>query len=176
VSIPAAVRESIKSALWKKADQLNWVHLSSAEKSKQYESWTKSPEIGATLSRYMDSGRVRVYIKDTLLKDYTRSRRDDASVPYKALGLREDVKVTQEFTKPHGRLLHDGRIISWGNAEDWKAIVTAQFERAYAVAGASAYGIVLFGANGKWDHRGTREMIEAAAAALGTTRVVWVSF
>ena len=52
-----------------------------------YEQWTKDESIGGVLSNYVDTRRVRVYIKDTLLKDYVRNTRSDATLPFRALEL-----------------------------------------------------------------------------------------
>lgn len=39
--------------------------------------------------------------------------------------------VEESWERPHGKRLGDGRFIVWGNAEDWKLVVTAVHERAY---------------------------------------------
>src|SRR5207253_501472 len=105
-------------------------------KSSWYEAWTKDQDIGGRLSRYMDQRRIRVYIKDTIMKGYVRSRQSDPALPFRALGIDEHIVVTESFERPHGRRLEDGRVIVWGSAEEWKLLVTALHERSYGVSGA----------------------------------------
>ena len=49
---------------------MQWIVLSTSEKSKHYEAWVRDPEIGGALSAYVNLSDVRVYLKDTLMKDY----------------------------------------------------------------------------------------------------------
>jgi hypothetical protein len=126
------------------------------------------------LARYIDTRRVRVYIKDTLLKDYVRRRSSDASLPFRALGINSDASAVEEYIKPHGRRLSDGRIVCWGRSDDWKAVVVAVYERAYQRLGHRAYGAVLFDAVGRYGQDDVRAMVENAASRLGVERVAWV--
>ncbi len=72
MSIPEIVKKNLKVKLFGYADTLGWLHLSTAEKKKHYEAWTRDTTIGGVLGRFVEQGKVRVYIKDTLLKDYAR--------------------------------------------------------------------------------------------------------
>lgn len=174
MNVPDRVRESLRTELWRVADSLNWVHLSSAEKSRHYEQWTQSSDVGGILAQYLGKGRVRVYLKDTLLKDYTRRRFASADRPLTAIGLGVDVNVIESYIKPHGRRLADGRVVSWGRAEDWKTIITATFERSYTSPGSEAFAAVLLDSVGRWDEPAVHAMVEEAARRLGLSRVVWL--
>jgi hypothetical protein len=91
----------------------------------------------------MDSGKVRVYIKDTLLKDYAGHRLADDVAPLRALGFSSPFAEAEEtYVKPHGRRLLDGRIVCWGRAEDWKSILMALHERAYVRESARPHAAV----------------------------------
>lgn len=170
--IPDDVRRRLRSALWARADELGWQNLTWFEKSPVYEAWTKDPDVGGVLSRFMDARQVRVYIKDTVMKGYVRNRQSDAAPPLRMLGLDAAI-VAESYERPHGRRLDDGRVIAWGNAEDWKLVVMALYERAYGGKGWSPHAAVLLQALGKFHDANTRLMVEGAASKLGVARVLW---
>jgi len=167
------VREEVRVSLWRRADELRWAHLSPFEKATNYEAWTRELAVGGVLARYMDKGRVRVYIKDTLLKDYTRQKQAGEAVPLRELGIDPATRTVRKFTKPHGRLFADGRVIAWGRAEDWKLVLTTLYERAHSGPGASAHGAVLFGASGRWAEPSVQALVEDVARRLGIGLLVW---
>ena len=68
MTLPRAIRDSLRERLWEAADRLEWAKLAQGDKARHYEVWTKDPSIGGVINRYIDGGKVRVYIKDTLLK------------------------------------------------------------------------------------------------------------
>lgn len=172
VRVPDDIRQRLRTALWARADELGWQNLTWVEKSPIYEQWTKDPEVGGVLSRLMDAQQVRLYIKDTVMKGYVRDRQADASAPLRMLGI-DATAIAEIFERPHGRRLNDGRVIAWGNAEDWKLVVMALYERAYGDKASFPYAAVLFQALGKFHDTATRAMVEDAASKLGVTRVLW---
>lgn len=174
MSVPDIVRQELREKLWAFADGLNWVSLSTTAKSRQYEAWTRDPKIGGVLSRYIPLSDVRVYLKDTLLKGFSQDRLSDDSVPYMLLGVSRNDEITERYIKPHGRALRDGRLICWGKASSWKAVVMAAYERAYAKKNLRAFGVIFTHAVGRYHQAATREMIEEAAQKLGIERVSWV--
>lgn len=175
MSVSKSVRTKLKIKLWKIADEIGWLNLSPSEKSKCYEAWTRTPEIGGLVARFMDSGKVRVYIKDTLLKDYTKARLADAERPLRALGALVPLQEPEEiYVKPHGQRSPDGRIVCWGRAEDWKSILMALHERAYIRESARPYAAVLLLGDGRFRETNTRKMIEDAAQKLSIEKVVWL--
>lgn len=173
MTVPNNIRESLKAKLWYIADQLGWGNLGQVDKARYYEIWTRDPEIGGLLSRYLDGGQVRVYIKDSLLKDYSRLRLADPNRPLRVLGLDDETKVIERYIKPHGRRLDDGRVLSWGRADDWKAILMAVHERAFAHK-AKPFAVVLVRSSGRYHETHTRAVVEDAAKKLGIERVVWL--
>ena len=114
MSVPDDIRKQLRKQLSGVADELGWMSLSTTEKRKLYEDWTRDPKYGGTLARYIDKGQVRVYLKDTILKDYTRAAGADPSRPLRLLKIPADTPVAETYIKPHGRRLADGRVICWG--------------------------------------------------------------
>ncbi len=173
MTIPSATRTSLKRRLWDIADQLGWNNLSQADKARFYEVWTKDPEIGGVISRYMDGGQVRVHIKDTLLKDYGRVRLADPGRPLRSLGIDGQVDTVEKYIKPHGRRLCDGRVMCWGRADDWKTVLMAIHERAFFSEG-KPFAAVFMSSCGRYHDEHGRAVVEDAAKKLGIERIVWL--
>jgi len=180
--IPDSVRAGLRSKLWALADQIDWSRLSWHEKAKQYEVWTRDPDVGGLLSNYMDQRQIRVYIKDTIIKGYIRSRLEDPLPVMRVLGLiendAEDAEIlmaAEDYERPHGRRLADGKVIVWSKAKDWKAVLMVTHERAFMVKGAVPYAAVLFAAGGRFSEERFRRMVQDAATRLGIERVVWLA-
>ena len=174
MSVPDTTRTALRERLWQQADSLGWATLSPADKSYHYEVWTKDPQIGGRLGRYMGQGKVRVYIKDTLLKDYTRSRLADHERPFRVLGISEGAYVVETYTKPHGRRLEDGRVICWGRADDWKTILMALHERTFGNSRVLPYAALFLYSVGRFHEMYARMLVEDAATKLGIAKVVWL--
>ena len=175
MSIPEGIRTKLRLKLWKVADEIGWIDLPASEKTKYYEAWTRTPEIGGVIGRFMDNGKVRVYLKDTLLKDYTKQRLANAARPLRSLGFVLPLPEPEEtYIKPHGQRFTDGRIVCWGRAEDWKSILMALHERAYVRESTRPYAAVLLLGDGRFREVHTRSMIENAAQKLSIERVVWL--
>ena len=174
MSVPDTTRTTLKARLWRQADSLDWAMLSPTDKSRYYEAWTKNSDIGGRLTRYMDHGKVRVYIKDTLLKDYMRSRLAGSERPFRVFGIPDSVSIAETYTKPHGRRLADGRVICWGRADDWKTILMALHERAFNNCGTRPYAAVFLFSSGRFHEDHAREPVADAAEKLGVERVVWL--
>jgi hypothetical protein len=150
MSVPDQIRQELKAKLWKIADQVGWLTLSATEKSRHYEDWTRDPDVGGLVARYIPLGDVRVYVKDTLLKDFARFRLADEGMPCRVLRVSATIEVARNYVKPHGRQLKDGRIICWGRATAWKTILMAAYERAYSQGGLKPYGVALTHAVGRY--------------------------
>src|SRR5262245_42944328 len=168
--IPDDVRDRLRDVLWSKADNLGWSALSDSERARKYEHWTRDPEIGGTLAHYMDARKVRVYIKDSLLKPYERVRLSSTEHQILGcLGLTAETEVEERYIKPHGIRFVGGKIVSWGNSRDWKLVLMAMFERAALRPMSSPFGVVLL-ENGKTRDAGTRKLVREAASRLGIER------
>lgn len=173
--LPTDVRNRLRQMIWKKADDLQWSSMSDTDRASWYEMWSKDREVGQVLAHYMDPRKVRVYLKDSLLKPYGRARlAGDLKKVMAYLEINESTTTfLREYHKPHGRMLSDGRVICWGNSRDWKSLLISVFERAYLEPGALAYGAVFLEA-GRTTSEFSRQMILTAGVALGLSQVVWV--
>lgn len=173
MSVPDDVRERLRIKLWELADERKWIRLSVAEKSAAYDAWTRDPAVGGVLSRFIRLSDVRLYLKDTLLKSYVRDRNADDALIVRVLRV-EGIAVTKTYIKPHGRLLDDGRVYSWGRATAWKLILMATFERAFNAPDGRAFAAVLTAAFGNYHQPNVRKLVETAASKLAIDRVVWI--
>ncbi len=172
--IPKAIREEIKARVWSTADSLGWATLNDVERANFYELWTRDSTIGGQLSHYMDPRRVRVYIKDSLIKPYERSRLSHHENDiWRLLSLPNPGPPSKRYIKPHGRRLSDGRVVCWGKTRDWKFVLMAVFERAHTEPGSSPYGAVLLESGKPTDDR-KRQLIVEAARRLGIQALAWL--
>lgn len=172
MSVPTKIRREIKEMLWSEADRLDWPSLSANDKSRYYSVWTETQNIGGRLGMFMDPRQVRVYIKDTLLKDYTRETSAGHDLAFRVLGLAPETQFTATYIKPHGRLLADKRQIAWSKASEWKVTLMALHERAFGSG--TPYGAVLTHAGSKFANEEDRRVVESAAAKLGIEKIVWL--
>lgn len=173
MSVPDEIREELRSRLYELADEKNWMSLSVAEKSATYDAWTRDPAVGGVLSRFIRVSDVRLYLKDSLLKDYARQKQADDTLVNHVLGVAGE-GIARADIKPHGRVLSDGRVFAWGRANAWKTILMATYERAYSVPHGRPFAIVLTNAFGHFHQPSVRTLIESAASKLGIERVVWL--
>ena len=174
MTIPKEIRAEIRDYLWVEADRINWASLSTGEKSRLYTQWTESRDVGGKLGAYMDPRQIRVYLKDTLLKSYTRERMADPRPIFRVLEIEPGVDCVQTFIKPHGRELRDGRVIAWSRATEWKLTLLAVFERAFGRAGLTSYAAVLLETSTRHADIESRKVVEAAAERLGIQHVAWL--
>jgi len=174
MNVPEEVRRELKGRLWKEAEELGWTRLPAGAKARRYEVWTRDPEVGDILGRYMDKGKIRVYIKDTLLKDFSKASISDSAQAYRVLGIAAGAEVVERYIKPHGLRFADGRVVSWGRAEDWKTILMAMHERTFGLERSKPFGVVLRFAAPRYETQGAREVVEDAAMRFSIHRVVWL--
>ena len=171
--IPNGVYLGVRDRLWSQADRIGWTTLSDSQKSILYEQWIQDIEVGQVLARYMAPQNIRVYIKDTIMKPYGRERIKEAGPILSLLGLPQDISIGREYIKPHGRMLYDGRIICWGLARDWKAVVFSVFERAKRCPSGRAYAAILMYSSGKTKQPSERRLISDACQHLGIEHLLW---
>jgi hypothetical protein len=174
MSLPDEVRERIREKLWRIADEIDWNHLSATDKGRHYRNWTSDPHIGGVLSRYMEVGAVRTYIKDAVMKVYSRRRQGDLRNPLTHLGIDPSTNIARTYEKPHGVKLADGKIICWGPAKGWKVVLMALHERSFEDPESHPYGAVLFNAAAGFADSGSRAVVESAATKLGIRKLMWV--
>lgn len=172
--LPEDIRDQIRDQLWAVAEEIGWSDLPDVERARYYETWTRDAAIGGRLGHFMDPRKVRVYIKDSLIKPYERARLSETEhAVMRHLGLSSNEAFVQAYIKPHGRRLADGRIVCWGKSRDWKLIVMAAFERAHEVKNGRAHAIVLI-ETGKTAAESVKVLIRDAARRLGVERMEWI--
>nr|WP_315301340.1 hypothetical protein [Raoultella terrigena] len=174
MKLPDNVRSSIRDLIWKRANDLEWYGLPDADRSRYYEQWTREDAIGGVLGHYMDPRKVRVYIKDSLLKSFERTRISSTEQDIlAALDIDPNLEVRKRFIKPHGLLFNNEKIIAWGKSRDWKLILMAAYERTVINEGTIAFGTVLLESGNTVDDS-KRMLVRRAAARLGIIRVEWL--
>ena len=171
--VPAHIRSSVRERLWAIADHISWESLPARSKTAYYEGWARDPQIGGILEHYMDRHRVRVYLKDTIMKDHGHSLMADESRVFRVLNIDNNAPIAETYVKPHGRMLSDGKIICWGRADDWKNVLMAVHERSTEHSG-KPFAAVLAFALGKFHQEHVRAMVTDAARKLGIERVIWL--
>jgi len=174
-AMPSDIRDRIRQKIWAKADELDWPRITDVEHTAWYENWSKDKDVGGVLSHFMDSRKIRVYIKDSLLKPYLRSRLQDGwGQVLLSINMKESEAICKtSYNKPHGRQLLDGRIICWGNSRDWKSVLISVFERAYRINAGVSYAAILI-ETGNTTETGMREMILDASKRLGLHHLAWI--
>lgn len=105
-----------------------------------------------------------MYIKDTLLKDYTRTRLASHVKLFRILGISATAYVVQSYAKPHGRRLEDGRVICWRRADAWKTILMALHERTFGDSDSHPHAAVLLYSLGRFHEQEARAIVDDAAA------------
>ncbi|MBM3114248.1 hypothetical protein [Jeongeupia naejangsanensis] len=174
MKLPDDVRDRIRDLLWERANDLGWSGLPDAERSRCYEHWTRESAIGGTLGHYMDPRKVRVYIKDSLLKPYERARVSDSEQDIlTVLDVDPTLEVVHRYIKPHGLHFISGQVVAWGKSRDWKLLLMALYERTALSSGASPFGAVLLESGNTADDS-RRTLVRGAAMRLGLKRVEWI--
>jgi len=172
--IPAAIRDALRDKLWQQCDDLGWMSLQDTERAHYYELWTRDASIGGQLAHVMDARKVRVYIKDSLVKPYVRARLSlNEGEVWRLLGLTSMDRVVHVYIKPHGRRVEDGRVIGWGRSRDWKSVLMAVFERGRAQKSFTSFGVVLL-ESGKTEADRSRGLVREAAQRLGIGKLAWL--
>lgn len=172
MNVPKDVREKVRAELWRLAEDLDWNSLGSREKASYYQQWTDSSSIGGVLSMHLDARAVRVYIKDTLLKGFSRHKLEQHRSMVQRVLQRSDEEPVEVFIKPHGLRFADGVLVAWGRADDWKVLLGSLFERGHGLdAGRVA---VLLSASPRFTSPSNRAIVEDAATRLGVRRSIWV--
>jgi len=145
MAVPEDVVEKIFRRLFQDADAVGWTNLADKQRSKHYEQWVESPEVGQVLLKYIAQDRVRVWIKDRVMKEYTRARYgvgkysgfvaqtnlDPSELLSRALGPSWEQEGDKIEIKPFrvAAVSGDRRVrFCWGAGKDFKHLVWAALE------------------------------------------------
>ena len=142
IRIPKEVESKVVTRLYAEAARLEWASLTGPQRTAQYAKWVDDPDIGGRLREYLTVGDTRVWIKDTPMKEWSRSLSgvgkyaalvegaDDipSRLVRKVLGddWRADAGTLR--VKPLGivaRKDEDETVLTWGPASDLKHLVWA---------------------------------------------------
>lgn len=123
------------------------------------------------LSSWRPSPTRRVDVL-TLMKPYARARMSDVGRALAAVGLPADALVLERYERPHGPRLGEGGILSWGKADDWKLIVRAAHERAFARC-ERIRGMILLPPLSRYRATLARAAIVDACRKLGVEQLAW---
>ena len=170
--LPRPVKLEVRDRLWRKADALGWKGMTVIERAKQYAIWVEDPEVGSVLANYIDPRKVHSYIKDTLMKPYSRAAMSDSAVVLNAVGVGSDA-VAQRYERPHGALIRDKGVVCWGKADDWKLVLLAVHERAFQRQ-EKPFAAVLLPPLTRFLMFEDRAVVEDASIRLGVEKLVWL--
>lgn len=165
MTVPEEVRDELRALVRGRAKEAHWDGLLQRRRTILLDSWVTDPAIGGVLDGYMPRSKVRAYIKDVLLR---MPRGPPTSVP-KGLALRT---VRRWYRKPDGAVGSDGRLCTWGNARDWKAILLTAYERIHE-GGYKPGPIILADSAAKFSTPESRVVVDRAARALGLQPPLW---
>lgn len=169
------MKELVTQRVREKADALDWMHLTIAQRTQHYKGWTEDPEIGGLLAMVMDPSKVRVYLKDTVMgRQYTHPRRPQLAPLLTTLGIKCNV-VTREFIKPQGVLCNGTHLYTMTVAKEWKGSLLTAFERGKEIKRLKRSVMYITDhTTGRFVDKAYRDMIDDAARRLGV-KVEWVT-
>ncbi len=167
-------KNTVTQKVRKLADQHDWSRLSIDAKTKLYEEWTNDPEIGGALARVMEANRVRVYLKDTVIRNYARAQRPELLKLLNALSIScED--VSKNYSRPTGVLCDTSSLYTLTMAKEWKIALMSAFERANEEGGVTQNKLFIREHNvGRFVDASYRALIEGAGRRLDID-IVWLT-
>jgi hypothetical protein len=173
MAVPSKVRETIKEKIWEEADRIDWMSMNITQKSIQYNQWAEDEALGIVLSHYIPYQSVHKYLKDSILKPYSRSKQPKNIDISRLLNL-DDSLVEQDYVKPLGFRLDDGLIVCWGRAVDWKIVLLSIFERSKERGDYAPHAAILTDSSGKFLSDNWRSMVKDASDLLGIERILFL--
>ena len=72
--VPQQVRDKVIRRVYADADRAGWANLPAPQRSRMYDRWVEDPDVGGLLSGYLESERVRVWLKDNPMKHYAAAK------------------------------------------------------------------------------------------------------
>lgn len=168
-----SIKTAITNQLYKIADDIDWIHLNINERKNYYERWTVDPEIGGKLRQIMPAGRVRVYIKDSIMGSYSRKRRPSIKEVLTSMSIKCE-SITKEFVKPQAVLCDNKDLYTLSVAKEWRIALLSAFERGVEKK-VSGKNMVFFieHTTRRFVDSSFKELIEAAGSRLGVA-VRWL--
>lgn len=173
-SSPSDAKKTVRKKLYKLADQVDWIHLTIPEKQRYYETWTADPNIGGLLEQIMEPQKVRVYLKDSIMKTYSKERRLNLHDLLASMSLNSS-EITREYIKPQALLCDSTDLFTISTAKEWRVAMLSAYERAYEIKQLKKNILFLINhTTGKYVDQSYRDMVESAGTRLNI-RVHWVT-
>lgn len=173
------IKVAVTSRVHALADQLDWVYLTIEQRRRYYEAWTNDENIGGLLRQVIDANRVRVWLKDTVMKNYLKQRRPSITNFLSRTSVSCGV-ILRSYRKPEAVLCEDTSLFEGGNlftltgAKEWRVALMSAYERAAEIKkpGRNILYIIEH-TSGRFADESYRSLISGAGAKLGV-EVVWV--
>lgn len=171
--IEAEIKQIVTERVRGIADRIDWQHLTIPEKNRYYVTWTNDPEIGGLLATIMDPGSVRVYLKDSIIKQYVRGKLPELDTLLRPLGFTYHT-ISRRFIKPIGILCDNRDLYTLAVAKEWKNAIMSAHERGCGVAQLRRNIVFITDyTTGRFVDLDYQRLIEGAASRLGV-QVRWV--
>ncbi len=168
------IKKNVAKKIHSIADKADWSHLSIPERQKYYEEWTDDPEIGGTLAQIMEPRRIRVYLKDTIMKDYAKSKRPELKKLLGSLSY-SYIIASKNYIKPVGLLCDGNKLYTISVAKEWKISLLSAFERGYEVKNIKENVLFIIDhTSGRFVDNSYRKLIEDSSSRLGV-KIIWVT-
>ena len=71
-ALPKNIKAKVKRAVYKKAEEFGYMECSRVESGRFLDNLVDDPEVGKVIFEYMPKERVRTYIKDGILNEYSK--------------------------------------------------------------------------------------------------------
>ena len=75
MTIPENVIQEIMTIVYAKADEVGYLTFTKPQSGAFMDVLVQMPEVGGVLSSFMEKGKVKTYIKDAILHDYTDKKK-----------------------------------------------------------------------------------------------------
>jgi hypothetical protein len=72
--MPEDVRTQVVSTVYRRADEVGWDRLPPHDRTKLLAAWVDDPAVGGVLAPYFPDYGIRVWLKDSTLKEYPRAK------------------------------------------------------------------------------------------------------
>jgi hypothetical protein len=170
----ADMKQTVARRLYDIADKIDWTHLTIPQRQKYYEIWTNDPQIGGVLRQVMEVSRIRVYLKDTIMRTYSRQQRPTILTLLSSMSISCN-HIVREYVKPQAILCDKNKLYTLAAAKEWKIAIMSAFERGCEVRTTSK-NIVFFNdhVTGRFVDKEYKDLIEAAAKRLDI-EVQWLT-
>jgi hypothetical protein len=117
--VPQELAETLLARVSSDAQEVDWDHLTQADKTAQLAKWVEAPEVGGVLRPLVGGdAEVRMWLKEVALKRRARAQQPDPDAVIGQL-FRESVRIIEGSvgTKPHHVLVQNGThryYVCWG--------------------------------------------------------------